>query len=485
MTTITSLTPTSLWSIFYQITQIPRPSKHEEAVVCYVESLCREHNLFYERDKVGNLIIRKPATPGMENLRGVVMQGHVDMVPQKNADSDHDFLTDPITTLIEGEWVTAKGTTLGADNGLGVAAALAVMTASDIEHGPLEVLLTIDEEAGMTGAAGLEAGYLEGDILLNMDTEDEGELYVGCAGGIDISAEITMNWQNTDNDDIAYEVRVTGLRGGHSGLDIDQGRGNANKIVNRFLLESIDKLNLKVSSFNGGTLRNAIPRESFTTIVVKKHKEVEFKQALDGFDQVIKKEYGSVEPNLSIKAVKVNLPKKTYTDESIKKVIYSVAACISSPSRMSHEFKGIVETSNNLAIVKSDNNRVLVLSLVRSLINSARDDLANSIAATFKTIGAEVSLSGEYPGWKPNPNSKILSLMKDRYEKLFGAVPKVKVIHAGLECGLLSYPYPHWDMISFGPTIRNAHSPDEKVHIASVGKFWEYLIDILKYIPSK
>ncbi|MCX4027667.1 aminoacyl-histidine dipeptidase [Endozoicomonas sp. SM1973] len=485
MTSIASLTPTPLWSIFHQITQIPRPSKHEEAVVCYIESLCREHNLSYERDNVGNLIIRKPATPGMENRRGVVMQGHVDMVPQKNADSEHNFLTDPITTLIDGEWVTAKGTTLGADNGVGVAAALAVMIANDIEHGPLEVLLTIDEEAGMTGAAGLEAGHFEGDILLNMDTEDEGELYVGCAGGVDVSAKIAMDWQHTCSDDIAFEVKVTGLRGGHSGLDIDQGRGNANKIINRFLLENVDNLGVKVASFNGGTLRNAIPRESFTMLVVNQHKEIEFKKALNDFHQIIKNEYSSVEPNLSIEALKVDLPERVYTPESIKKVVYSVTACISGPARMSDEFKGVVETSNNLAIVKSDDNDVLILSLVRSLVNSARDDLANSIAATFKVADAEVSISGEYPGWKPNPNSKILTLMKERYEALSGVVPKVKVIHAGLECGLLGNPYPHWDMISFGPTIRNAHSPDEKVHIQSVSKFWDYLVDTLKHIPTK
>ena len=485
MQTIAELSPVPLWQIFERLTQTPRPSKHEEAILQSLEALCDEHKLEHFRDKIGNLIIRKAATPGMEDRVGVVMQGHVDMVPQKNADSNHDFLTDPIRTLIEDGWVTADGTTLGSDNGIGVAAALAVMTTEGIEHGPLELLLTIDEEAGMTGAGGLEPGYLNGDILLNMDTEDEGELYVGCAGGVDVTALIPMQWEPVTENQTAVEIAVRGLRGGHSGLDIDKNRGNANKLINRFLLEHFEALDARVFSFNGGTLRNAIPRESFTGLVVAKDKMDALQSAMASFIEVIKKEYGSVEPAFSMEFKEIALPEQVYTLASTMPVIHSVAACISSPSRMSDEFDGIVETSNNMAVVKTEDEHVKVLSLVRSLSNSARDDLARCVAATFKNANAEVSISGAYPGWKPNAQSKILTLMMERYEALFGKQPLVKVIHAGLECGLLSYPYPHWDMISFGPTIRHAHSPDEKVHIESVSKFWDYLLDVLKHIPVK
>ncbi len=485
MSAIQQLAPKNLWNIFYQLTQNPRPSKHEEQVVQSIEALCDKHNLKYQRDKIGNLIISKPATKGMENRKGVVMQGHVDMVPQKNADSNHNFETDPISTIIDGEWVTANGTTLGADNGIGVAAALAVMISNDIKHGPLEVLLTIDEEAGMTGAQELQSGYLTSDILLNLDTEDEGELYVGCAGGVDISAQIPTVLENTPADCMGFEIAVTGLRGGHSGLDIDQGRGNANKFINRFLLEHSQKLNLRVAEFNGGTLRNAIPRESFTKITIPSKQQAEFKQALSDFEKVMIKEYGAVEPNLSITAKPIDCPNQVYSDTSLQNVVNAVAACLSGVSRMSAEFDGIAETSNNLAVVKSQDDHVSILNLTRSLVNSARDDLAREIAATFQLAGASTEISGDYPGWKPNPDSKILTTMIKGYERLYDKTPAVKVIHAGLECGLLSEPYPHWDMISFGPTIRHAHSPDEKVHIKSVEKFWDYLVDTLENIPQK
>ncbi len=485
MSDIRQLTPTAVWQIFHLFTQCPRPSKHEEIVLQSIETLCDEHGLRHQRDEVGNLIVRKPATSGMENRRGVIMQGHIDMVPQKNADSTHDFVKDPITTYIDGDWVTAEGTTLGADNGIGVAAALAVLTSNDIAHGPLEVLITIDEEAGMTGASGLKSGWLEGDILLNLDTEDEGELYVGCAGGVDISAKVPMQWQQPGGDYLAYEIAVRGLRGGHSGLDIDKGRGNANKFINRFLLENMQKLGIKVFDFNGGTLRNAIPRESFTKLVVPKAKLADFEKLLSEFSQTMAIEYGSVEPNLSISAEPIDLPTQVYSDESCQKLVWAIAACLNGVSRMSADFAGVTETSNNLAIVKSEGNQVSVFSLTRSLSNSARDDLARSIAATFELCDAEITIDGDYPGWKPDLNSDILARMSQGYQDLYGKTPEVKVIHAGLECGLLSEPYPHWDMISFGPTIRHAHSPDEKVHIESVEKFWVYLLDTLKNIPQK
>lgn len=485
MNDIRELTPKKLWEIFHLLTQCPRPSKHEELVLQKIEALCNEHDISHRRDDIGNLIVSKPATKGMEDRKGIVMQGHVDMVPQKNADSSHDFEKDPITTVIDGDWVRADNTTLGSDNGIGVAAALAVMISSDIPHGPLEVLLTIDEEAGMTGAEGLKADWLESEILLNLDTEDEGELYVGCAGGVDISAKIPMSFENTPSDHLGFEIAVRGLRGGHSGLDIDKGRGNANKFINRFLLEHGDELEIKVANFNGGTLRNAIPRESFTQVAIPASREEALNSALESFTQVMVSEFGAIENAIEISAQKIDTPLKVYSTQSLSSVIYSIAACVSGVTRMSAEFDGVVETSNNLAIVKSDGDFVNVLSLTRSLSNSARDDLANSIAATFKLTKAETTISGSYPGWKPDPDSKILTTMIEGYERLYNKTPAVKVIHAGLECGLIGEPYPELDMISFGPTIRHAHSPDEKVHIQSVEKFWDYLVDTLKHTPKR
>lgn len=485
MTTLSHLKPHTLWKIFEQLTQVPRPSKHEEAVVAMLQAWCDEHGLSHERDEVGNLIIRKPATPGMENRKPVVMQGHVDMVPQKNADSSHDFERDPIRAYVDGDWVTAEGTTLGSDNGIGVAAALAVLVEEGIEHGPLEVLLTIDEESGMTGAKGLKPGWLHGEILLNLDTEDEGELYVGCAGGIDVSAQVPMQFQPCNPDDSAFLIAVRGLRGGHSGLDIDKGRGNANKIINRFLLENAAALNLRVFEFNGGTLRNAIPRESFTKVVVPDEKVNELQRVLGQFCNTLKSELQRVESNLTMTLEPVDKPSQVYTPASTEKLVMAVAGCTNGVTRMSDEFPGVVETSNNLAVVKSHEHSVQVLSLVRSLLNSARDELAQSIAGIFTLAGAETKIDGDYPGWKPNAESDVLTLMIERYQSLYGKQPEVKVIHAGLECGLLSEPYPHWDMISFGPTIRHAHSPDEKVHIESVEKFWTLLVDTLKHIPQK
>lgn len=486
---ISTLQPAALWKIFDLFTQHPRPSKHEEAVLCAIENLCDEHKLAHQRDKIGNLIIRKPATLGMEQKQTVVMQGHIDMVPQKNADSSHDFIKDPIRTqLIEDEhglWVTADGTTLGADNGIGVAAALAVLISDDIEHGPLEVLITIDEEAGMTGAEHLQPGWLNADILLNLDTEDEGELYVGCAGGVDISAQIPMTQEQIHPDHIAFELALTGLRGGHSGLNINDCRGNANKLINRFLLENAEALSLQISRFNGGTLRNAIARESFTNVVIPSDKQTQLAERIHVFLHTIQQELGSVEPTISLTANPIDLPEQVYTTNSAKRVISSVAACIHGVTRMSADFNHTVESSNNLAIVQSEGDHVTILCLARSLSDTARDDLGRSIAATFELAGANTKLSGHYPGWKPNADSKILTTCSDVHEKAFGYKPEVKVIHAGLECGLLGKPYPHWDMISFGPNIRHAHSPDEKVSVPSVKWFWDYLLEVLKAIPNK
>lgn len=483
METIDSLQPQAVWTIFKQVCSIPHPSKFEIGLRDEIQSWCSQKGLKTQIDSVGNLIVKKAATAGMENRKTIAMQGHIDMVPQKNADSIHNFETDPIETYVDGDWLKARGTTLGADNGMGVAAALAVMLSDDIPHGPLELLCTIEEETSMRGAFGLEAGLLDADILLNLDTEDEGELYVGCAGGMDINASIPLETEKTPDDHTAFIIAVRGLQGGHSGLDIDKGRGNANQLVNRFLLSS--ELDIRVANFNGGTLRNAIPRESFTLITVPAIQSEVLKQQLSEFEALLKKEIGKTETNLSIVLETAELPARVLTASLQQKIIYAIAACVSAPFRMSDEFEGVVETSNNLAIVKSLDETIQIQCLTRSLVNSARDFAAESIAATFKLAGAETTLSGTYPGWKPNPDSSILKTMSEGYQRLYGKVPEVRVIHAGLECGLIGEPYPEMDMISFGPTIRGAHSPDECCNIPSVQKFWDYLLDSLAHTPKK
>lgn len=480
-----NLSPQPVWQIFKQICSIPHPSKFEIKLRDHIQQLCQERGLATQIDPTGNLIVKKPATQGFEDRKTVVMQGHIDMVPQKNADSTHNFETDPIETYVDGDWLKARGTTLGSDNGMGVAAALAVMLSDDIPHGPLEMLCTIEEETSMRGAFGLESGYLDADILLNLDTEDEGELYVGCAGGVDINASIPLETDAVPDGYSAFQISVRGLLGGHSGLDIDNGRGNANQIVNRLLLTYSEQLAIRVCSFNGGTLRNAIPRESFTKIVLPEEHIDQLSQSISHFESVIKSEIGKTEANLNIQLEPISLPTQMLTKSLQEKVLNAMAACVSAPFRMSDQFEGVVETSNNLAIIKSSDDSIDIQCLTRSLINSARDYAAQAIAATFKLAGAETSLSGAYPGWKPNPDSAILKTMLTGYENLYGVKPEVKVIHAGLECGLLGEPYPAMDMISFGPTIRGAHSPDERCHIPSVQKFWDYLLDSLYNIPAK
>jgi len=485
VTTINDLEPKPVWQLFKQICDIPHPSYHELKLRDHIRSLCDQRGLETQLDEVGNLIVKKPATSGMENRKTIAMQGHVDMVPQKNADSNHNFETDPIETWVDGEWLKAKGTTLGSDNGMGVAAGLAVMLSDDIPHGALELLCTIEEETSMRGAFGLKPGYLDADILLNLDTEDEGELYVGCAGGVDINSFIDLQLENTPNGHIAFEVAVRGLKGGHSGLDIEKGRGNANQIINRFILSHGDELGLCVSEFNGGTLRNAIPRESFTKITIPTGNQDDFNAVLKDFESLMQSELGATEPNLSITAEAIDTPEKIINPAQLRKICLSIAACVSAPFRMSDHFDGIVETSNNLAIVKNEGSQLKIQCLTRSLVNSARDYAAQSIAATFELAGANSKIEGAYPGWKPNPDSAILQTMIQGYQNLFGTKPEVKVIHAGLECGLIGEPYPELDMISFGPTIRGAHSPDERCHIGSVQKFWDYLLYSLENAPAK
>jgi dipeptidase D len=482
---IKNLAPERVWKHFYSLTQIPRPSKNEAAVIEYVKNFGLGLGLETIVDQVGNVIIRKPATSGMENRQGVILQGHLDMVPQKNSDKAHDFTKDPIEAYIDGEWVTANGTTLGADNGMGVAAAMAVLEATDIAHGPVEGLFTMDEETGMTGAFNLKPGLLKGDILLNMDSEDEGELYIGCAGGLDANISFSYNTEEPATDMKGYVLKVVGLKGGHSGMDIVLGRGNSNKVMFRLLKIATRDFGLRLSSIEGGSLRNAIPREAFAVVAIPADKAAGFDDFVKNFEAIVKSELSGAEPDMKIFAERCDLPAKVILFYEQTRIINGIYACPNGVIRMSTEMSGLVETSTNLAIVKSENDIVSVKCLMRSSVDTAKDDLAEMLDSAFAHTGAVVEFSGGYPGWKPNPNSAILKTMLKVYEQKYGRVPEIKAIHAGLECGILGAAYPHWDMISFGPTIRYPHSPDEKVHIGSVSKFWDYLVETLKNVPLK
>lgn len=485
MAQLSNLQPQVVWNIFEQMCANPRPSGHEQKVSAWIQQLAKDHNIDCKEDKVGNLFLKKPATAGMENRKGVVLQAHMDMVPQKNSDTDHDFITDPIDAYVDGEWVTARGTTLGADNGIGLAASLAVIFSDDIEHGPLEVLVTIDEEAGMTGAFGLEAGWLEGDILLNTDSEDEGEVYMGCAGGIDANIQFPLQHEAAPTDHQTFEIAVKGLKGGHSGVDIHLGRGNANKLLARFLKEAGRDMGVRLVNINGGTLRNAIPREAFATITVAPAQREEFKACLEFFAKTIKIELAATEPDIEVTlAPVVELPAVLTTDCQTR-LIAAFNGLVNGVIRMSDEITGVVETSSNLGMIQSEGDHVSIQCLIRSLSDSCRIDAQEMIASIFELAGAEVNFDGAYPGWKPETTSPIMQVMRDVYETEFGSVPKIMVIHAGLECGLFKTSYPTMDMASFGPTICFPHSPDEKVNIATVDMFWKYLLAILKAIPAK
>ncbi len=482
---ILDLEPREVWKYFYELTQIPRPSKKEGKVIEYMKNFGEGLGLETLVDEVGNVIIRKPATPGMENRKGVILQGHLDMVPQKNNDVDHDFEKDPIEAYVDGEWVTAQGTTLGADNGIGVAAAMAVLASKDIEHGPLEALFTIDEETGMTGAFGLKPGILKGEILINMDSEDEGELYVGCAGGTNANLAFSYREEKFPAGYEAFEVALTGLKGGHSGIDIPLGRGNANKLMNRVLWGAAREYGVRVSDMKGGDLRNAIPRESYATVAVPADKKKEFADYVKKMEQVLKDELGTVEPELTLESKEVDAPETVMDEGSQKKILDALYASPHGVIRMSTDMEGLVETSNNVAVVKMGEGTFEELCLIRSSVDTAKEDLKNVFSAIAELAGGEITFDGEYPGWKPNMNSEILREMKEIYNNKFGKIPEIKAIHAGLECGLLGGVYPGLDMISFGPTIRYPHSPDEKVNIKTVQKFWDFLVETLRNIPEK
>ncbi|MGL5683694.1 MAG: aminoacyl-histidine dipeptidase [Marinifilaceae bacterium] len=483
---IANLTPKAVWENFYKLTQVPRPSNHEETARAFMMKWAKENGIEAEEDAVGNIILRKPATPGMENRQGVILQGHLDMVPQKNEGTEHNFKTDPISTYIDGEWVRAKGTTLGADNGIGVAAAMGVLTATDIEHGPVEVLITATEETGMDGANGLQPGVLKGDILLNMDSEDEGELYVGCAGGIDGTISFKYTKESIPTDYVAYKIVVKGLKGGHSGMDINTGRGNSNKLLFRFLKSYACDLDIRISNVKGGSLRNAIPRESFATVVLPAANVEKLTAAIKETEAIFKNELSAKEPTLELFAEACGMPEFIIASELQGRFVNSILACPNGPVRMIDSMPDTVETSNNLAIIKFDGDKIIVSTLLRSSVDTAKEALAQTIQAVFELAKADtIEFTGAYPGWKPNPDSAILATMEKVYNALYGKTPKTMAVHAGLECGVLGAKYTNWDMISFGPTIRNPHSPDERVNVPSVEKFWEFLKATLKAVPVK
>jgi len=487
MSTLSQLKPASLWQLFEKICSIPHPSKHEQKISLWIQEWAKELGLAIKEDAVGNLFIKKPATAGMEDRKGVILQAHMDMVPQKNNDTDHDFLTDPIKPYIidSGDWVTAEGTTLGADNGVGLASALAVLASDDIPHGPLEVLVTIDEEAGMTGAFGLEAGWLEGDILINTDSEQEGEVYMGCAGGIDGNANFPLSFEAVPNDCQAFNLSISGLKGGHSGVDIHTGRANANKLLVRFLLNASNDFDIRLTELNGGSLRNAIPREANSSFVIAKDKVPALKAALAEYLATIRTNLGSIETDIDMLLISPEDFEQCWTNATQAAILRALNACPNGVQRMSDDIEGIVETSLNLGVIHTRGNKFNAMVLIRSLHDDGRLETQRTVQSVFELAGAEVAFSGAYPGWKPNTDSAIMQTVRDTYQDIFGKIPAVMVIHAGLECGLFKTAYPDMDMVSIGPTINFPHSPDEKIEIATVEQYWQLLVAVLDNIPTK
>lgn len=481
---IRQLEPKGLWNKFADLNAVPRASKKEEEVIAFMIAFGKDLELETLVDDVGNVIIRKPATPGMEDRKAIVMQSHLDMVHQKNGDSDFDFETQGIEMRIEGDWVKANGTTLGADNGLGVATIMAILESKTIAHPALEALFTIDEETGMTGAIGLKPGLLKGEILLNLDTEEDDEIGVGCAGGIDITAFRSYTEEETPESKIGYTITVKGLQGGHSGMDIHLGLGNANKIMNRLMFDGFENYGLRISEIDGGSLRNAIPRESVAIVAVDAVHEVAFESGMQDLIGIIKTELKTMEPQLEVQVEKMLVPEKIMdlgVQEGLTRALYAAWNGVYS---MSADIPNLVETSNNIARVVVKSGEIKIKCLTRSSVESSKTDLANTLRATFELTGCEVEFSGEYPGWTPNMEASILKVMDALYEEINGEKANVAACHAGLECGILGQHYPEMEMISFGPNIKGAHSPDERAQISSVKKYWDFVQEVLKRIPK-
>jgi dipeptidase D len=489
MSTLSQLKPSSLWQLFEKICSIPHPSKHEQKISLWIQSWATELGLSVKEDAIGNLFIKKPATLGMEDRQGIILQAHMDMVPQKNSDTEHNFQTDPIRPYIisesDGDWVTAEGTTLGADNGVGLASALAVLASNDIAHGPIEVLVTIDEEAGMSGAFGLEAGWLDGDILINTDSEQEGEVYMGCAGGIDGSATFPLTFDTVPTDFQAFNLSLSGLKGGHSGVDIHTGRANANKLLVRFLLDASNLFDLRLTELNGGSLRNAIPREANASFVIAKDQIEPLKANLAHYISTIKANLDAIETNINMLLISPEDFDQCWGSVTQHNILRALNACPNGVIRMSDDIKGIVESSLNLGVIQTRGKKFNALVLIRSLHDDGRLETQRTVQSVFELAGADIQFTGAYPGWKPDTDSAIMKTVRDTYAELFGKTPEVMVIHAGLECGLFKTAYPHWDMVSIGPTIKFPHSPDEKIEIATVAQYWQLLVAVLAKTPKK
>ena len=483
MATIKELNPAVVWNNFYLLTRQPRPSKHEEKVRAFLLEWAKEHGVEAFPDETGNVIMKVPATPGYENRKTVILQGHMDMVPQKNADVQHDFGKDPIETWIDGEWVKAKGTTLGADDGMGVAMAMAVAESRDVPHGPIEILVTYDEETGMTGANRLRPGTLKGEILINLDSETEGELYVGCAGGLDTEGASRYVPVRRPAGYKAVRLDVKGCQGGHSGMDIILCRANANRVAARIVNELLLRQDVKLVELAGGNMRNAIPREAYAILYVKDEAKVARVVRRAGAE--VLNEFAQTDPDLEILLSPVDCRKSHVPDEAAKKYVAAILACPDGVERMSQTMPGTVETSNNLAIVRIADGKVSVITLMRSFVDSAKVALSRRIAAALGLGGIKTRFKGGYSGWAPDEGSAILKVMKSTYSELYGKEPEVMAIHAGLECGIIGGIYPGLDMISCGPTLKSPHSPDERCHIPSVEKMWNYLKAVLKNIPVK
>ena len=479
------LEPQLVWNYFEEICQYPRPSKKEDKIAEYVFSVGKKLGLKTEKDKFGNILIRKPATAGKENLKTVVLQSHIDMVCEKNRDVEHDFDNDPIQPYIDGDWVKAKGTTLGADNGIGAATALAVLESKDIEHGPIEALFTLDEETGLTGASSLKKGWLKADILINMDSEELGTLFIGCAGGKNTAAKFKAKMEKAPKNYSSFELKVDGLKGGHSGLEIHVGRGNAVKIVNRLIWEYSQDYIIRLASINGGNKHNAIPREAFAVVAVPKKDEKKLKKFVKKYNETVKAEFAAVEPDLSVSIEKHEMPAKVMDEKTQRKLVNALYAVPHGVIKMSKDIQGLVETSTNLAVVETSGKNVNIVTSQRSSVASENEDIVDMTTSVLQLAGAEVSYGDGYPGWKPDVNSDILKVFKSTFTRMYGKEPEVTAIHAGLECGIIKEKYPDMDMISFGPTMFGVHSPDEKLQISTVPEFWKQLTNSLKNIPSK
>ncbi len=476
------LNPQKVWTYFEEITKIPRPSKKEDKIIQYLLDFGKQLNLETKRDNIGNILISKAATQGYENKKTVVLQSHVDMVCEKNSDVEHDFENDPLKLKIEGDWIKAEGTTLGADNGIGIATQLAILAADDIQHGPIECLFTVDEETGLTGAFNLEAGFFKGKILINLDSEDEGELFIGCAGGIDTIAKLRYAKKTVPPYSVCYKVTVSGLKGGHSGDDIEKELGNSVKVLARFLWQADKKIGIRLSDFDGGNLRNAIPREANAIVIIKDRFDENFISLLKKFTQEIKEEFKVTEPNLTIGFEKQGIPDFLINKKAQFRLLSSLMSCPHGVIANSTVIKNLVETSSNLASVKRKESCFEITTSQRSSVESRKNFIANTVRSVFELAKADVEHSEGYPGWNPKPDSELLELTKGTYISLFKEEPVVRAIHAGLECGLFLKKFPDLDMISFGPTIKGAHSPDERIHIGSTEKFWVLLLEVLKRI---